>query len=265
MGGSSKVLTPRNVDLPMHVLRGNHSSIAIVNGMDNSHKSQKPHPRKKCLCLFSWLLGLLLLCAAVIVIANFLLSRSQFEDGANKRLILAGFGLAGNSGNVTVTPVTGCLEKRGGATLEEKIALTDLIVVGKTEESPPSAEDLGRVRVQEILKESSSSLSVRRHLEYVRPDTTSRCRSENTEKAIFFLTRSENESTWTLRFSPMNVSSKLRKLIRNLAGTHRAIETKDLESHSNKNSSAARGKTVIVLTSLEAQQMLTLSLAPPSP
>jgi hypothetical protein len=67
MAKSSKVMTPRNVDLPQSVIRAS----------DVGQKKPTGGQRKKCFCLSAWLAFLLLLCAGVVVIANYLLPKSM--------------------------------------------------------------------------------------------------------------------------------------------------------------------------------------------
>lgn len=61
---STVVHTPRNVDLPVHVVL----------------KENKNNRKRKCLCLSIWLVGLLLLTAGAIVVAHFLMPESFTAD-----------------------------------------------------------------------------------------------------------------------------------------------------------------------------------------
>ena len=83
MGRKNKVMTPRNVDLPMSTLDRHRSVVIRATDSPSSLSSASPSAlkasaarRKKFLCLSAWLAFLLLLCAGIVVIAHFLLPKS---------------------------------------------------------------------------------------------------------------------------------------------------------------------------------------------
>ena len=74
---TNKVMTPRNVDLPMSVvIRATSESPSSLSSASPSALKASAARRKKFLCLSAWLAFLLLLCAGIVVIAHFLLPKS---------------------------------------------------------------------------------------------------------------------------------------------------------------------------------------------
>jgi hypothetical protein len=74
MGRTSKVLTPRNVELPLHVLKASSAaatgSLVGVSSVDSGQKQAGGARRGFCLAV--WTVVLIMLTAAAVVIANFL-------------------------------------------------------------------------------------------------------------------------------------------------------------------------------------------------
>ena len=187
MGRSSKVMTPRNVDLPMHVIRGNNSSMAINGSLKNPAKKPE-HPRKKCVCLTSWLVGLILLCIAVIILASMLLPASSVDKN--------------NFVDMSSAVSDTCLEA-SGLSLEQKAVLSDAIVVGKMEEEG--------IRVQKVLKGGNR---VARKL-VMREDKCEK-EVEGKKKAIMFLQGDQNGGAWAQKFKAIPASDKVADVIKNL-------------------------------------------------
>ena len=85
------VHAPRNVDLPAHVVMipAGSGSSGSSDGSTITGKKDANNSGKKCLCLWSWLTGLILLCVGVVVIAHYMLtdtSRTAVTDGMRGRL-----------------------------------------------------------------------------------------------------------------------------------------------------------------------------------
>ena len=84
------VHAPRNVDLPAHVVMipAGSGSSGSSDGSTITGKKDAKNGGKKCLCLWSWLTGLILLCVGVVVIAHYMLtdtSRTAVTDGSGMR------------------------------------------------------------------------------------------------------------------------------------------------------------------------------------
>ena len=212
---SSKVMTPRNVDLPLHVI--NTSTMAAANGSIVHAKKPRQGSRKKCLCLTSWLAGLVFLCIGVFVVANFLMSANS--DDANNVI---------------------CLE-RNGISLEQKATLSDLIVVGRVEtdfdtyggreeraDPGASAINVARVNVYKTLK-SKYEEEPPKSLKFSQREQDSPCRisvEDARQEKIFFLSKYDDDtneanfeavrSKWTPRFRALEASSKLTQVIESL-------------------------------------------------
>jgi len=187
MAKSSAVHTPRNVDLPSHVIRSK-----------NSNKKSEGR-RKRCLCLSCWLLGLVLLCAGVVVIAHFLLP--AFGQTSESNILSDG----GES--VELFSDNFCIDRtRDIYSLEQKLQLSDAIVVGTVEQSS--------ISVLKVLKESPNS--DRKVEKVVRLDPHEEiCHLETTSRQIFFLAGPNLSNRNVTRghsdkISSKNVSDKLR-------------------------------------------------------
>lgn len=221
MGRSSKVMTPRNVELPNHYmtlptsgsLHPNPGSDLLVAPSPTSSAKKPIEPRKKCLCLTVWLFVLLLLCVGIVVIANFLLP--SMAQGHNQKLILNGLG----------TQVDKCLETAQGASLEQKTILSDFIVVATMGGgSLNSNRNETKIKVSKILK-GSERHEVEKHL-FVEseaapcdlPEVTEAGQHGNgkKQKFVFFLYRSTGDGKWRQRFKAVDSSSKLIDVIETL-------------------------------------------------
>ena len=234
----------------MHVMRANTSSIApngIITGTPPviTESEKKPaKPKNKCFCLTVWLIVLLLLCLGVIVIVNFLL-----KDGSGP------FSGVVYQQNDRASNLTECLES-SGLSLEQKTALSALIVVGKLQRNNNKGNELidssgqddrdhaGRVkwlRVQKTLKgkrlmAGEKKLRVPKHLAFSQDGQylgiNSPCHLSTDElggKRIFFLSHAEqdipvqgrnarSEQKWVPKFRPLPVSAKLTRVILSLVG-----------------------------------------------
>ena len=215
---SSKVMTPRNVDLPLHVMRNNINNAAVaVNANGGSiivpNKDKKAAAsgtaKKKCLCLTLWLFGLIFLCVAVVVIANFILPLSQ-----------SSYGIV-------------CLE-RNGISLEQKASLSDLIVVGRLEsrfdsyggreQRSDGGDNVARVKVQKTLKSDDESASMPESLKFSMRDADSPCHisvEDARKEKIFFLSKYDQVENWTPRFRALEASAKLTNVIQSLIDKER--------------------------------------------
>lgn len=95
---STVVHTPRNVDLPVHV---------VLKEAENKNNNRK----RKCLCLSVWLIGLLLLTAGAVVVAHFLMPET----------------FVGGSNNDSFRQVSTCSDI---LPLEDKVRNAEIILVG---------------------------------------------------------------------------------------------------------------------------------------
>ena len=134
MGKKSSVVvhTPRNVDLPPHVvmIRGSEDEALYMSSENGEQKPTASYPRKRCLCLCAWLLGLILLCIGVFIIIHYLLVDTS-ETLTNK----ASSSMSNNENffklfkTFDVSKV--CNESlESSLTLSQKFALSDYVVVG---------------------------------------------------------------------------------------------------------------------------------------
>ena len=96
------VHTPRNVDLPSHVV------------LQDSEMNQKQRKRK-CVCLSIWMLGLVLLTAGAIVVAHFLVPETFHQNSVKTET------------TSTFSQLQICQDV---VPLEDKVKNSDLIVVG---------------------------------------------------------------------------------------------------------------------------------------
>ncbi|CAB4061570.1 unnamed protein product [Lepeophtheirus salmonis] len=181
---STKVITPRNVDLPPHVL-----------SKDFASGPQGPFPRKKCLCLSLWLLGLLLLCIGAVAALNF---------------VLPDVLLSSNGG---VPEVYGLMRSEecpneDGSSLDYRVSASDVILVGSKSPLLSGEEDEGGLRAERVLKGSL----MRREL-FGGPCAVSL--SEG--KRVFFL--EHVDESLRLKFPSLLASDKLIRVIRKLLET----------------------------------------------
>ncbi|XP_059088020.1 agrin-like [Tigriopus californicus] len=202
MGKSSKVMTPRNVELPTHVILA---------------KKEKPgHPKKKCLCLTLWLFVLLLLCVAVVIIAHFLLPQNLNQN--LERLE--------------------CLET-AGVGLEQKTSMSDLIVVGTFEPDPDRKhQDHKFIRVERSLKGVRDTDD---YLPFSAPPNFEDCLDQTDQDGhdhevptpkVYFLTQFGD--LWIPRFQPMLVSDKLTQVIRDLLENSDLVTNEQVEPRSRR-------------------------------
>lgn len=77
------VHAPRNVDLPAHVVMIPAGSGSSTGSSENGN-GKKDKNGKKCLCLSSWLTGLILLCVGVVVIAHYMLTDTRTAEGLRR-------------------------------------------------------------------------------------------------------------------------------------------------------------------------------------
>lgn len=159
MAKSSAVHTPRNVDLPSHVIRPKISN------------KKSEGRRKRCLCLSCWLLGLVLLCAGVVVIAHFLLP--SFGQNTESNI------LSDSGESVELISDNFCIDRsRDIYTLEQKLQMSDSIVVGTIEQNS--------INVLKVLKESSNSDKKIEKIVRLDPYQET-CHLETSSRQIFFL------------------------------------------------------------------------------
>jgi hypothetical protein len=197
MAKSSAVHTPRNVDLPSHVIRPKNVSSKKTDGR-----------RKRCLCLSCWLLGLVLLCAGVVVIAHFLLPAVSQAQDSNV--------LSDDRPTVEHISNTFCIDRsRDIYSLEQKLQLSETIVVGTV--------DQGLIQVSRVLKESSNS--DRKIDKSVRLDLGQEvCHLETRSRQMFFLSGPGSGSnaseklvagpeTFRARFRSMLTTPKLVQIV----------------------------------------------------
>ena len=208
MGKSSKVVSPRNVDLPSHVV------IRASPPMIKKPKGQ----RKRCLCLTAWLAGLILLCIGVVVVANYLLPGGGHEADQS---------LSNNGEDI-------CL---GDENLEQKAALSHAIVVAKN-----NMEDETTVDVNKVLK-GGGHISVGDVLHVNRPDPLSECyfRSDDPTLRPMIMFLVSYTGSWHHRFTPLEAasSSRLEKTAQVIA---RLVERSDKMRTEASEATAANGK-----------------------
>ena len=134
MGKKSSVVvhTPRNVDLPPHVvmIRGSEDEALYMSSENGEQKPTVSYPRKRCLCLCAWLLGLILLCIGVFIIIHYLLvdtsetltnkDTSSMSNDEKFSKLFKNFDIS----NVCNDSLESSL------TLSQKFSLSDYVVVG---------------------------------------------------------------------------------------------------------------------------------------
>jgi len=189
MAKSSAVHTPRNVDLPTHVIRPKNVS---------NKKSESR--RKRCLCLSCWILGLVLLCAGVVVIAHFLLPAFGQTSDSN---ILSD---AGES--VELVSENVCVDRnRDIYPLDQKLQMSETIVVGTVEHNV--------VHVARVLKESSNPEKKIEKLVRLDPFQDP-CHLDTNSRQMFFLSSpifSNRNSSDKLRPSPEVYRPRFRSML----------------------------------------------------
>jgi len=205
---SSKVMTPRNVELPLHVFDGETgSTVNMMNGGGGKRKRKKKlrgeeedssPSRRKCLCLAAWLAGLVLLCLAVLALGGHLLPAGRQAGGPS------------SDRGAALAAAHGCLEN-AGASLGEKVAVSDLVVVGRL------SDDGASLRVRDVLKGRFE----RPVMAYDQKgaDDCAVSRAAVQAKKIFFLSQeSPPEEVAVPRFRALPASAKLTGVLRGLAG-----------------------------------------------
>ena len=186
MAKSCAVHTPRNVDLPAHVIRPKKSS------------KKSENRRKRCLCLSCWLLGLVLLCAGVVVIAHFLLPNVGQTNESNV--------LGENTQSVELISDNVCIDRsRDIYSLEQKLQMSETIVVGTIE------RDL--ISVSKVLKETSKKVDKNVRMEL----SDEMCHLETQSRQIFFLSSpiapNGNRSTDSAKLSSKMFRPRFRSML----------------------------------------------------
>ena len=134
MGRKSSVVvhTPRNVDLPPHVvmIRGSEDEALYISSENGEQKPPVSYPRKRCFCLCAWLFGLILLCIGVFVIVHYLLvDNGENLNGKQISSIVTDKQFSILFRNFDVSKV--CNDSlESSLTLEKKVTLSDYVVVG---------------------------------------------------------------------------------------------------------------------------------------
>ena len=237
MAKASAVHTPRNVDLPPHVIRPKKSS------------KKSENRRKRCLCLSCWLLGLVLLCAGVVVIAHFLLPTVGQTNDSNI--------LGDESQSVELIADNVCIDRTKEIySLEQKLQMSDTIVVGII--------DRDSIHVTKVLKEGSNS--DKKIDKNVRLDSYHEtCHLETRSRQIFFLSSpilsNENRSTefektrsttevFRPRFRSMLTTPKLVQVIvrilSNEGSNSGENDRQELRVESSQLSQNKKGKQIII-------------------
>ena len=251
--GSNKVMTPRNVELPMHALSGAGagSSMAMLNNGGTSNGGVGPKAAKKdggstkkiCLCLWAWLAGLVLLCAAAVAVANHILSDGA-SSSAELRVagVLGAGGGGGGGGGDNRKHV--CLQSKF-ETLERKAELSELILVGKLDTVKRKKKHAGnggdadktlirKIKIKDVIKGEDifRNLSSRRNSLLYREEQDSPCQvsllpavegtAESSAKKIFFLKRlggggEGGEWWWAPRFRAVRATTRLTQALRRAA------------------------------------------------
>ena len=192
MAKSSAVHTPRNVDLPTHVIRPKNVS---------TKKSDSR--RKRCLCLSCWVLGLVLLCAGVVVIAHFLLP--AFGQTSDSNMMSD----AGQS--VELVSENVCVDRnRDIYPLDQKLQMSETIVVGTVEQNS--------IHVARILKESPNSDKKVEKIVRLDPFQES-CHLDTNSRQMFFLSapifsnKNSSKDSDKLRPSPEVYRPRFRSML----------------------------------------------------
>ena len=196
MAKSSAVHTPRNVDLPAHVIRPKKSS------------KKSENRRKRCLCLSCWLLGLVLLCAGVVVIAHFLLPTVGQTNESNI--------LGENTQSVELISDNVCIDRsRDIYSLEQKLQMSETIVVGTIETDV--------ISVSKVLKENSNS--GKKIEKNVRLELTEEvCHLETRSRQIFFLSAPILQNGSRSTHSDKLSSKKFRPRFRSMLTTPKLVQ-----------------------------------------
>ena len=159
MAKSSSVHTPRNVDLPPHVIQAKKSN------------KKSENRRKRCLCLSCWLMGLVLLCAGVVVIAHFLLPTVGQNNDSNI--------LGEATESVELISENICVDRsRDIYSLEQKLQMSETIIVGTIERES--------IQVIKVIKELSDSDKKIEKIVRLVP-FQELCHIETKSRQIFFL------------------------------------------------------------------------------
>ena len=135
MGKKSSVVvhTPRNVDLPPHVvmIRGSEDEALYMSSENGEQKPTVSYPRKRCFCLCAWLFGLILLCIGVFIIIHYLLvdTGETLDKKDSSSIVRDNEQFSIWFKNFDISKV--CNDSlESSLTLRQKFALSDYVLVG---------------------------------------------------------------------------------------------------------------------------------------
>jgi len=201
------VHAPRNVDLPAHVVMIPVGSGSSSGGSseDGGH-GKKSKSGKKCLCLSSWLTGLILLCVGVVVIAHYMLTDTARSVAGMRR----------TSGLQADQMAQVSCQDSTTTTLEDKIVSSDLIITASLEQKM-GGTDLFHVHRdgRRPLKGGGDA----RGDFWLKVNSTSPCFESYSVAAagpspqVLFLRRVGEEPLFAPRFHPLPFSTKLVELM----------------------------------------------------
>jgi hypothetical protein len=127
------VHTPRNVDLPPHVvmIRGSEDEALYMSSENGEQKPTVSYPRKRCFCLCAWLFGLILLCIGVFIIIHYLMvDTGETLDNKDSSTIIREderFSIWFKKFDISKV----CNDSlESSLTLRQKFALSDYVLVG---------------------------------------------------------------------------------------------------------------------------------------
>ena len=248
------VHTPRNVDLPPHVVmvRGSEEEALYMSSENGEQKPVVSYPRKRCFCLCAWLFGLILLCIGVFIIVHYLLvdtgdnitnnySSSKINNNKKFSVLFHNFDISKVCNDSLESSLT----------IEKKVALSDYVVVGNImiqpdikrslssyEEGSPAAPFLVDIdTASSLLKGSLSEMS---HYNVLNQQIVldlgydNKCRgsfsiaaTSNQPHVLFFISDSKlydykkkgssSSSSIIPLFHPLSSSEKLVHIIRRIA------------------------------------------------
>ena len=189
------VHAPRNVDLPAHVVMIPTEPVPV------SETKIQNSSRKKCVCLTSWLTGLILLCIGVVVLAHYLLLDSHPRQFQKLQADESGQGLCTDS---TTT------------SLEEKIKKSDLIILAELSQKETGLFHIHLAQKSGLKGQSKGDF-------WLKVNVTDHCfesysvASVSNSRQILFLTKVSAElDLYHPRFYPVPASSKLVKLMKKI-------------------------------------------------
>ena len=193
------VHTPRNIDLPAHVV------LSPDLGSDPGGVLQKQQKKKKYVCLSFWLMGLALLTTGAIIVALFLVPETELANG--------------NSDNDSSSYLsrTNCLDL---LPLEDKVKNSEVVCVGSM------MPDMS-LKVEQVIK-GDLDLS---HLQ-ISPAGKS-CFEATSSPQVFFLSperqsRSVKQSSsshyWMPKYRALVASEKAVDIIKHLASENQALD-----------------------------------------